>query len=238
MLDNFDLLRTVLPVLQDQELIVESCELTERKLFLKVVSPRVQYEVKVGDPVQAGLAISNSEIGFGRLSAEPLIYRLRCKNGMISADHALRKYHVGKAGSEDFEGAMEFFRDETLEANDKAFWMKVADTVRAAMSDIGFAAIVERMRRATEFVQDAEATIVEIMEVTRRSFNLSDAEKDGVHAAYLAEGDRSLYGLINAITRHSQDIRDYERATEFERLGGKLLDAPASTIKALGYIAQ
>ena len=32
------------------------------------------------------------------------------------------------------------------------------------------------------------------------------------------------YGLVNAVTRTSQDIDDYNRATEFEKFGGQLLD--------------
>ena len=43
-------------------------------------------------------------------------------------------------------------------------------------------------------------------------------------------GDCSQYGLINAVTRASQDIEDYGRATELERLGGELLASAASAV--------
>ena len=36
--------------------------------------------------------------------------------------------------------------------------------------------------------------------------------------------DLSHYGLVNAVTRASQDIEDYNRATELERIGGVLLE--------------
>jgi hypothetical protein len=46
--------------------------------------------------VQAGVVISNSEVGQGTLSVQPLIYRLICRNGLIAADRAMRKTHVGR----------------------------------------------------------------------------------------------------------------------------------------------
>ena len=36
--------------------------------------------------------------------------------------------------------------------------------------------------------------------------------------------DLSHDGLVNAVTRASQDIEDYNRATELERIGGVLLE--------------
>jgi hypothetical protein len=36
--------------------------------------------------------------------------------------------------------------------------------------------------------------------------------------------DLSQFGLINAVTRTAQDIPCYDRATEFEAMGGELLE--------------
>jgi hypothetical protein len=74
----------------------ESTELTPTRLYLKVVTPRVQIEIQPGDIVQAGVVISNSEVGQGTLSVQPLVYRLICRNGLIAADRAMRKTHVGR----------------------------------------------------------------------------------------------------------------------------------------------
>ena len=75
-LDNFDLADAVLPtLLQMDGAQVVSCELTETRMYLKVVTAKVQADVKVGDPVQAGVCVSNSEIGMGALRVEPLVYR-------------------------------------------------------------------------------------------------------------------------------------------------------------------
>ena len=38
--------------------------------------------------------------------------------------------------------------------------------------------------------------------------------------------DLTLYGLSNAITRHSQDVESYDRATELESIGYNVLSMP------------
>ncbi len=55
-----------------------SAEITEREFYLKAITPRLQAEVKPGDVVQAGVVISNSEVGHGTLKIEPLLYYLVC----------------------------------------------------------------------------------------------------------------------------------------------------------------
>ena len=65
-LDNLELCAAVLPVIQEMNgASIESCEVTPTHLYLKVVNRRVKAEVKVGDVVQAGFVVSNSEVGLG-----------------------------------------------------------------------------------------------------------------------------------------------------------------------------
>ncbi len=124
-LDNFDLASAVLPVLKEmgEGLKIVSTELTESKMYIKVINERLELEVKQGDVVQAGMVISNSEVGLGSLKVEPLIYRLICTNGMIAQDYSQKRYHVGR-NAESGE-AYELFRDETIKADDRAFFLKV-----------------------------------------------------------------------------------------------------------------
>lgn len=222
-LDNLDLAQVALPTLLESGCKIESCEITERKMYLKAVTPRLQYEVKKGDVVQAGIVISNSEIGHGALTVEPLLLRLVCTNGMIMNDSKMRKHHVGRVG-QDFEGAAEFYRDETRLADDKAFWMKVRDTISHAFSTIAFEKHVERFAQAASDIVLADP--IEVMEVTQKRFNLQEGEKRLVLTHWLQSGDMSRFGLANAVTRSAQDIEDYDRATDFERLGGDIIELP------------
>jgi len=231
-LDNFDLAEVILPKLNDIGCKVESAELTESRLYIKAITPRITAEVKKGDVVQAGLVISNSEVGCGSVRIEPLIFRLVCLNGMISADHSLKKYHVGK-GSGDMEDAenLQFYRDETRQADDRAFWLKVRDVVDATLTPDKFRLIVEKMQRATD--QKITGDPVEAVEVIKTRFALSDDEGAGVLRHLINGGDLSAYGVANALTRQSQDIRDYDRATDFERMGGIVIDLPRQDWQAI-----
>ena len=66
-------------------------------MYLKVVHAGIAFEVAPGDVVQAGVVVSNSEVGCGMLSVQPLAFRLVCSNGLIASDRMLRKTHVGRS---------------------------------------------------------------------------------------------------------------------------------------------
>ena len=55
-IDNPDIARVVLPIIGEMEgARFESCEITDVRMYLKVVNPRLQAEVVPGDIVQAGI---------------------------------------------------------------------------------------------------------------------------------------------------------------------------------------
>ena len=79
-IDNEQIADAVLPVLvaDGGHGAVVSCCVTEAKLYLQALFPRLEGEVQRGDPVQGGVIISNGEIGNGALDIRPMIYRLVC----------------------------------------------------------------------------------------------------------------------------------------------------------------
>lgn len=221
-LDNYDLAQAVLPVLGDvPDIKIESCELTEKRMYIKALFPRIETEVKKGDVVQSGVVISNSEIGAGALTVEPLVFRLECTNGMISKDYSQRKAHLGRAADEG-ERAFEFYRDETLQADDKALWLKIQDTVRASVNETNFQKIVEAMRRSTHMLIEADP--IKVVERVQSHYRLDDSESGNVLRHLISGSDLSAYGVLNAITRTAQDVSDYDRATELERVGGQIIE--------------
>lgn len=230
-LDNFDLAENVLPILQRlPEAQFESVELTETRMYLKVTTPRVRYEIASGDVVQAGVVVTNSEVGVGSLTVQPLVFRLVCKNGLIASDHALRKTHVGRI-LESSEESVVLFKDDTLRADDQAFFLKVRDVVEAAVSDATFRLVAERMQRTKGIPLIGDP--VKSVEVLANRYALNEGERAGVLRHLITEGDLSGYGLVNAVTGYSQEIEDYDRATEFEAMGGKLIELPARDWKEI-----
>ncbi len=220
-LDNLELADTVLPLIQEMKSAeVISSQITDTHMYIKVINKKLKAEVAVGDVVQAGIVISNSEVGLGSLKVEPLLYRMVCKNGLIVKDYAQKRYHVGKQIDSD-DSAYEIFSDETLAQDDKAFFMKVQDTVRTAIDEVKFNSSVEKLRSA--MYESTGPDPVKTVEVLADQYILNQNERGSILRHFIIGADNSKYGLINAVTRASQDIEDYTRATELERLGGELL---------------
>jgi hypothetical protein len=230
-LDNYDLAENVLPVLQRlPEARFESVELTEIKMYLKVVTPRISCEIAPGDVVQAGVVVTNSEVGHGTLSVQPLIYRLVCRNGLIASDRALHKTHIGRILQTEND-ALTVFKDETLAADDKAFFLKVRDVVEAAVSEATFAVAAEKMRKTLGIKLTGDP--VTSVEVLATRYLLNEQERGGVLRELVAEGDLTGYGLVNAVTAFAQKVEDYDRATDLEMLGGRMLEQTESEWKQL-----
>ncbi|PZD70222.1 hypothetical protein C1752_16045 [Acaryochloris thomasi RCC1774] len=230
--DNTAIVQTVLPVISDfgDDLKICSIGLTDSRLYIKVINERMQLDVKVNDAVQAGVIISNSEIGLGSIRIEPLVYRLVCRNGMVIPDRGMKKYHVGRALDND-DDAYEIFTDETKQAEDAALLLKVRDMVKAATSEALFTQIVNQMRDATE--RKIEGNPVKAVEVLADSFTLNQSEQSDILTHLIQGGDLSQYGLLNAVTRSSQDVEDYDRATELEAMGSQVITLPAAQWKQL-----
>jgi hypothetical protein len=229
-LDNIDLATAVLPKLGQLEAQVLSSEITESRFYLKAVTQRIQGQVKVGDVIQAGVAISNSEIGQGSLRVEALDYRLACLNGAIR-ESAIRKAHLGRGHQDAIEDAREYFRDATREADDKAFFLKVQDATAAMFDPSRFMLRIEQYKEASE--RKIEADPVKVVEVTAKRFGLNETEKSGVLQHLIRGGDLSAWGVMNAITRQAQDVDSYDRSTELEAVGPKVIELSPSEWKTL-----
>jgi len=234
-LDNFDLMEAILPTLgQIPGLQVASCEVTEHRLYLKAVTEKITADVRKGDPVQAGIVISNSEVGLGSFSVEPMIYILSCLNGMIAPAYGMKKYHIGrKIGAE--ETARQLFTDETLKADDKAFWLKARDIVQGAFSQDIFNQLVNEMREAGQ--KEITGNPVKAVEQLANHFQLSNSETDGIMTHLIKNGDLTQLGLSHAVTRASQDLDSYDRATELERLGHDVITLRPDVWKVIGEAA-
>lgn len=104
-LDNLELCAAVLPVIQEMKgADIASCDVTETHMYLKVVHKKMKAEVAVGDVVQAGFVISNSEIGLDSLRVEPVVFCLVCKNGIMSSSAGLLiSDEMNRYADKDFE---------------------------------------------------------------------------------------------------------------------------------------
>jgi hypothetical protein len=105
-LDNVDFGEAALPMLLERNLDVMSCEITERRLYIKAVDKRLFRDVPVGYRMGDGshrifetfapaIVLANSEVGFGRLVVETGVYTSACTNLALFAKGGMKRTHVG-----------------------------------------------------------------------------------------------------------------------------------------------
>lgn len=186
-----------------------------------------------GDVVQSGIMISNSETGCGAVYIRPMIYRLVCKNGMTVDEIGTRRNHVGRL-TESVEN-FEIYSKETLKADDHAFILKTQDSVRAAVEEVKFARVVDTMRKGKERKLDT-GDLPALVKMTGSSLGFTEDEGKGILQRLIEEADYSVYGLANAVTRFSQDVASYDRASKLEQIGYSVLTMSPELFRAINRV--
>lgn len=234
-LDNVDLFQAIIAPISAAEAHIDSCELTETRLYLKCTTHKITIQPKVGDIIEAGILVMNSEVGMGRLQVGPFLKRLSCMNGMAIDEYAQKRTHIGKRGGRrgaDISGDIavggggsnsgipeEWLRDETRLADDKAFFMKIQDVVKASFDPDKFAEIARKITESTS--RDMDANPVNVVKAIKNDFTLSDDEESNVLQNLIKGGDLSQWGLANAVTALAGQVSDYERSTDSSALAVK-----------------
>ncbi len=231
-------MEAILPRLVDLGVQVQSCELTETRLYLKGILPSLSdtlpdgavwgnghtaiadYRGNEAGKVVAALCLSNSEVGAGSVRLEPSVFTTWCTNLAVLAQAAMKKYHVGR--SADVGDDWTVYRDETRKADDAAFFMRVQDVTAAAFDEKIFQAAIASIRAAADDKiesSDLQAVVEQAVEVLA----LPERASTGILASLARGGDLSRWGLSSAVTATANGTGDYEAATDLERAGGKLL---------------
>lgn len=239
-LENEDLANAVLPVLNQMGVQIISCEITDRRLYIKAVDQSIQRDVPSGkmlgdqshaffDTCAPAIAITNSEIGMGRLGVETGVLTKMCTNlAWIGAQ--MKKYHTGSRADVS-DDVYALLSDKTRSVTDEAVWRQVQDVVRGAFAAAQFDAMIKRLGAAAadRIVSDP----IEVIERVGKRFSFSEGERKSVLRHLIEGGDLTRYGVHSAVTRAAQDLEGYDRATEFERAGGEIIELAAGQWREL-----
>jgi Domain of unknown function (DUF932) len=228
-IDNQQIAEAVLPFIMersnDLDLNIESCNVSPTQLFIKVFSRRLEAKV-VGDTVQAGICISNSEVGLHSFRVEEMSMVLSCLNGAVRPDNSMRKYHVGR-NSGDTESAFEVFADDTRKADDRALMLKMRDVVKAAFDSKRFEQFASSITAISrnKITREASTAVESVVEM----FRLPESYASPILDLLAKKYDSTQWGLANAITEFAQsDTLDYAQATNLERVGGAVIELAKS----------
>jgi hypothetical protein len=239
-LDYIEVARRIFPVFKDVPgLTFHQAQITPTRLYLRAVLPGLTFDIKppaghipgtyvqggtggmhVGDVLQAGIEIRDSEVGAGQLEINPFVYRLICMNGMVVREYGTQRRHVGKRITEE-----QFYRADTLEADDNAFWLKARDDAAAVLSEVRFAEIATRLGETIH--GDKIVAPVAATEELGQRFKLTEEETQAVLRNLVEVGDMSQWGALNAITATAKSVESFDRQADLESIGWDVAQMPA-----------
>lgn len=215
-LDNIEIANRLLPEFDRLPVtpVFHNASITDERFYLRAVFPGMEKDVRVGDTVQWGVQIKNSEVGAAQFAIESFLLRLVCTNGMVVAK-VMSTRHVGKRLGDNLS-------DEAVEADDHAFWLAARDELRASMDEAAFEAVVSKLRETT----DGE-TIKSPIAATKRlasTLSLSEEEHEAVLLNLSQNGDMTRWGALNAVTQAAQTVENFDRGVEMEEMGWSIAE--------------
>lgn len=177
-----------------------------QRLYARAVLSR-DAEVLPNDQVRGGVAVRASG---PELLVHPYTFRKVCSNGAIAA-HALgteRLERIESAGIlvPAYETAV------TLAAFRRA--------IQACASEETFTTVVNEMRSATEIEADMAVGLISV--IARMPGGMAAQWVPQIFHRLHAGGDRTAWGLMNAVTSVARDVRDPEARWRLEELGGTI----------------
>jgi len=225
--DNEEIANTVLPILLDKGYEIMSSAITDSKMYIKARLPKLEREVTKGDVVQAGVTISNSEVGAGSVNVSPFIYRLICANGMTINDARLNSRHLTSSQA-TIDGVWTVLSDEAKELDNRALLAKVKDVVLSTTDEVRFNQNVAKMTDATEIKIKSPTKVIEVLE---NRYDLSKLEGESILENLVNRRDdnqkfANLWSVVNSITALGNTMDDYDRGTKMQEIGGRLLNEP------------
>lgn len=207
--DDLDLFEVLRKIPDAAKASVRMVEFTESTMHLRLTWKTERQEIKVGDVVEYGVHISNSEIGHRAIRVEPVVFRLVCANGMISG------------GKEGGDGSY-YIRHQGRK-----------ERVVGAMQE----AISSALPAARELAVKFSAAVKEVIEKPVERLK-SLAKEEGLTEAQLTNAIEEMLGeaagkdvtradFVNGLTgagRREGEAGNPDKRYELERMGAKYLE--------------
>lgn len=242
-----DVCGAILPVLLQLDVGIHSFQITERRLYIKCVDGRVERKLEAaggrfGDGkhnivrcLSPAITISDSEVGFGSAAVQTGVHDSWCSNLATFGERSVRKYHVGARHELVSEAHYTMLTDETKRKTQLATMAQLVDVVKGAFDRAQFDALCDKIEGTQQ--EPIEGDLVKVVNMAGKRLGFSEGEGSNVLKALAAGGDLSRFGLYNAITAMSQDVEDYDRATELERIGAQVIELPQSQWREIAKAA-
>jgi hypothetical protein len=178
---------------------------------------KVRWAGDAGDVVNAALMLRNSETGQGGCEVCPAII-VKVTGSYFVRQNALSIRHVGKAHDMDA-----LLSASTIRKQNSIVFDQIKDYINSTFTEDTFQAFVDKLQDST---QDELADPVAAAESLRAVYDLNEERKDAVVKWLMESGDRSRYGLAQAVAREAHDNGSLpaDEAVHLEQVSSDLIE--------------
>ncbi len=187
--------------------------LDDHRLFARSVLPCIE-QVRPGDGLKGGVAIKANDEG---VCVYPYVFRLVCKNGAIMA-HAIEGRQIQHIQCWDPQLAT----------------ISIREGIEACCTPEVFADNVSRIRSGCGTDIDMVLNLAPLL----ARYGADNKIFAQVLDRFFRDGDRSRYGLANAVTATAREVREPELKWNLEELGGGVMIGAISTPPRNGRRAE
>lgn len=196
--DCFPLIKDLIPY--SEGTVVRRFSFEDDYFNLSLSLPMRGQEVKVGDIIEAGIHVSNSEIGLRSATIAPYIWRRTCSNGMIGKSEDVYRFrHIGNSD-------------------------RIGELVRSAIEATyqNVTGLVAKMKHSVTRVIESP---MDALEQFSKSNNITEADyKDMIdHLLLSGEDNSNLFGLVQSVS-HVANAKEGEDACKFQQYSVMLLE--------------
>lgn len=244
-IDNEDILMAILEGMQEAGLSADNisgCDLSENHMRLRVVCPEVQAPAQVllahyrpsyhvtrnpgGDyPIAwGGFEAGNSETGAGAFYLVPRVVVPDCDNGLKISKDILRRVHLGQRQD---EGVIKV-GDDTKQKELELVRLKARDAVATFLDRTYVEEVIQYLEQQL-CGSELQGNPAETLEVVGKAAGWTEDERDDILGFFIKGGDMRPSGVLQAVTRFTQDVADPDRAAELE---GGAIDAALAAAQA------
>jgi hypothetical protein len=225
-IDNLDVLVAALDGIRQAgyPVEVEECDLTERRMYVKVRCDAVQVMAPLlmsgyrspftgasgaDNPfISGGFVLTNSETGCGACALAPRMVAQVCRNGMTVSRDAKRMIHLGERQQAGITWAGD--------TGDKSLAL-LTSMVRDTVTSILDPAYVQRAVRAMEKEAGHPVTEpVEAVKVISTRLRYTEAQQADILGHFIKGGDLTAGGILHAVTSAAQVQDDADDAWDLE----------------------
>lgn len=232
-LDNAEVLEQTLPAIVRGEVKNEllNCNVGENSMDIKVMftgdefAHEITNRTRTGQPriIRPGFHMSNSETGKGSLSLRGFFYDGYCRNGAVYNYVEGFEFRRSHLGGKLIEGAQyEVLSEKSKRLEDATIISQVSDVMKA-MADPRLIEQMANQLKAAANTEQAKSPIAAV-DLAVKELPIMESERESILTTFLQDGDFSKWGLASAVTAvANKDETSYDRATELEEIGGKIL---------------